>query len=60
MAWPIQEMDSWLAPLWEVMGNHFRRFSSIHVPHPNTNIQSCTQGYDMDVITLFIHWLNLL
>jgi hypothetical protein len=60
VAWPIQEMDSWVAPLWEVMCDHFRCFSSIHVPNANSNVQSCAQGYDMDMITLFIHWLYLL
>lgn len=60
MTWSIEEEDAWLAALWENVVINCATLPSVHVFHQYGHVQCLCQGYDMDVVTFFGHWLHLL
>nr|CAD7413957.1 unnamed protein product [Timema poppensis] len=56
----VQEVDSASAALWEVVSNHLRALSSVHVADSDADVEGRAQRDDMDVVALLVHRFHLL
>ena len=60
MSWPVQQIKLWFRVFREIVGDHLGGVVSVHIHDTDGHAEGGRQRYDVDVVALLSHRLDLL